>query len=168
MHLSDNNAHLRAIQVMAHLQISQLLPVPRFTAFDYLSDPNQVPFLLQPQLDVQVLTPETSLKRGDELHFMMTRLGLSQSVRFRIEDILRGSRLTYRQVEGLFASWTHTIKFEEHGENATLVTDLVDYQLPFGVLGLLADDLLVKNDMRKLLENRLQRTKEHFQASESS
>jgi hypothetical protein len=54
------------------------------------------------------------------------------------------------------------MRFEEHGENETLVTDLVDYQIPLGLLGYLADDLLIKGDMRRLLSARLEKAKEHF------
>lgn len=149
---------------MAHLQISQLIPASRGEVFDYVTTPKNQPFLLAPAIHVEVLTPELELKRGSEAHFNMTRLGLSQSIRFRIEDVLRGSRLTYRQVEGVFAAWTHTMKFDEHAEKETLVTELVDYQLPFGLFGFLADDLVVKNDMKRLLEFRLQKVKEHFQS----
>jgi ligand-binding SRPBCC domain-containing protein len=77
--------------------------------------------------------------------------------------VLRGSRLTYRQIEGIFTAWTHTMKFEEHGESETLVTDLVDYQVPLGLFGFLADDLLIKGDMRRVLAARLQKAKEHFE-----
>jgi len=111
------------------------------------------------------VTPEVPLKRGNEVHFVMTRFGLSQSIRFRIEDVLRGSRLTYRQAEGVFAGWTHTMKFDEHGESATLVTDLVDYQVPLGLFGHLADDLLLKSDMNRVLTGRLMKAKEHFEGS---
>jgi ligand-binding SRPBCC domain-containing protein len=148
---------------MAHLQISQLIPAPRLEVFDYLTDPNNLPTLLKPSIDVKVVTPEIALKRGNEVHFMMSRFGLSQSIRFRIEDILRGSRLSYRQSEGVFASWNHTMKFDEHGENGTLVTDLVDYNVPMGLFGHLADDLLLKSDMSRLLSHRLQKAKEHFE-----
>src|SRR5437899_550103 len=103
---------------MAHLQISQLIPAPRFDVFDYLTGAENLPFLLKPTIEVEVFPFDGTLKRGAELHFNMTRLGFSQSVRLRIEDWLRGSRATYRQVEGLFAAWTHTMKFEEHGEHA--------------------------------------------------
>lgn len=151
---------------MAHLQISQLIPAARFEVFDYVTDPHNQALLLQPTIEVETYPFDGALKRGSEVHFTMTRLGLSQSVRLRIEDWLRGSRITYRQVEGLFAAWTHTMKFEEHGENATLVTDLVDYQMPLGLLGYLADDLIVKRDMRALLESRLQKVKEHFTSEE--
>ena len=130
--------------------------------FAYLTAPSQQSFLLQPALNVEVLTPDGDMKRGDEIHFNMTRFGLSQSIRFRVEDLLPGSRLTYRQSEGVFTAWTHTMKFEEHSEKTTLVTDLVDYQLPMGVLGFLADDLLIKGDMTRILKQRLQKAKEHF------
>lgn len=150
---------------MAHLQISQLMPATRMEVFDYMTDPNNLRFLLQPGIDVQVVTPEVPLKRGNEVHFVMTRFGLSQSIRFRIEDVLRGSRLTYRQAEGVFAGWTHTMKFDEHGESATLVTDLVDYQVPLGLFGHLADDLLLKSDMNRVLTGRLMKAKEHFEGS---
>lgn len=150
---------------MAHLQISQLIPATRFEVFDYLTNPSELPFLLGPGIQVEVLTPELELKRGIEAHFHMTRIGLTQSIRFRIEDILRGSRLTYRQVEGIFAAWTHTMKFDEHGEKETLVTDLVDYQVPLGLLGYLADDLLIKGDMKRMLAARLQKAREHFEST---
>lgn len=147
---------------MAHLQISELIEAPRAEVFQYLTAPSQQPFLLQPAVNVEVLTPDGDLKRGDEVHFTMTRFGLSQSIRFRVEDYLPGSRLTYRQSEGVFAEWTHTMKFADHSENSTLVTDLVDYRIPMGLLGYLADDLLIKGDMARILKQRLQKAREHF------
>ncbi len=147
---------------MAHVQISHLIPAPRLEVFDYLTDPSTLPFLLDPTIEVQVLTNESTLKRGSEVQLEMTRFHMSQSVRLRVEDVLRGSRLTYRQVEGLFAAWTHTLSFEDHGEQATMVADIIDYQLPFGLLGSLFDDLVLKSDLRKLLERRLQKCAEHF------
>jgi ligand-binding SRPBCC domain-containing protein len=151
---------------MAHLQISQLIPAARFEVFDYLTDVSNLPFLLKPSIEVETFPFDGGLKRGSEIHLNMTRLGLSQSVRLRIEDWLKGSRLTYRQAEGLFAAWTHTMKFEEHGDSATLVTDVVDYQMPLGLFGYLADDLIVKRDMTAILEARLQKAKEHFATEE--
>ncbi len=148
---------------MAHLQISQLIEAPKLEVFRYLTTPSHIPALLEPAIHVEVLSPDSELKRGDELHFNMTRFGLSQSIRFRIEDLLPGSRLTYRQSEGIFAAWTHTMKFEEHNERVTLVTDLVDYQVPMGILGFLADDLLIKGDMGRVLKQRLDRAKNHFE-----
>lgn len=149
---------------MAHLQVTQLIPAPRNEVYDYLTDVKNLGFLLDPIVQVEVLSGEIPLKRGNEVHMNMTRYGLTQSVRLRFEDVLKGSRLTYRQSEGLFSGWWHTMKFDDHGEKSTLVTDLVDYQTPFGILGLLADDLVLKRDMQHLLAERLKRAKEHFEA----
>lgn len=147
---------------MAHLQISELIPASRMAVYDFLAAPENLPELLEGVVDVKLVTPEVPVKRGNEVHFVMARFGFSQSVRFRVEDVLRGSRLTYRQTEGIFSSWSHTMKFDEHAENSTLVTDLVDYQLPLGLFGFLADDLLIKGDMSRLLAHRLNRAKQHF------
>ncbi len=148
---------------MAHLQISEIIPASRMEVFDYLTDPTNLPELLRGSVDVRVVTPEVALKRGNEVHFMMSRFGLSQSIRFRVEDLLRGSRLSYRQSEGVFAAWNHTIKFDEHGDSGTLVTDLVDYEVPMGFFGHLADDLILKKDMSRLLAHRLLKAKEYFE-----
>jgi len=147
---------------MAHLQLSQLVSAPRYEVFDYVCDPQNLPFLLQANVDVKVLSEGVELKRGTEIHFQMARFGLSQSVRFCLEDVLRGTRLTYRQVEGLFGVWTHTIKFDEQDNKTTLVTDIINYQVPLGVLGHLADDLIVRSDMRRILADRLTRVADHF------
>ena len=147
---------------MAHLQLSRTLTASRFAAYDYLTNPENLPELLRDTIAVEVLSPDVSLKRGSELHFRMTRFGLAQSVRFQIEELLRGSRLTYRQVEGLFAGWMHTTRFEDVGDGATLVTDIVQYQVPFGLLGHLVNDVLVKADLEKILDRRLQRAEGHF------
>ena len=158
----DKSKVLSQFNLMAHLQISELIPATRNEVFDYLTSPENLPGLLKPIIDVQVLTPEIPLKRGNELHFMMSRFGLSQSVRFRVEDVLKGSRLSYRQTEGLFSSWTHTMKFDDHGEKTSLVTDIVDYHVPLGILGHLTDDLILKNEMSRLLSRRLQKARDYF------
>lgn len=149
---------------MAHLKISELIEAPKADVFEYLTTPSHQAFLLSPAISVEVLSPDNPFKRGDEVHFNMTRFGLSQSIRFKIEDLLVGSRITYRQSEGVFRAWTHTMKFEEHSPETTLVTDLVDYQVPMGILGFLADDLILKGDMSRVLRQRLQKAKEHFSA----
>jgi ligand-binding SRPBCC domain-containing protein len=147
---------------MAHLQISELIEAPRAEVYEYLTAPSQQPFLLEPAIRVEVLSPDGPFKRGDEMHFNMTRFGLSQSIRFRVEDVLPGSRLTYRQSEGVFTAWNHTMKFEDHSENSTLVTDIVDYSVPMGLFGFVADDLIIKSDMSRILRQRLHKAREHF------
>jgi hypothetical protein len=44
----------------------------------------------------------------------------------------------------------------------TLITDVVDFTMPGGVLGSLADDLFVRSDIERLLKHRLIKIEERF------
>lgn len=147
---------------MARLQVSSIISCLRNDAFTLLTSPERLPFLLKDHIEVEFKGGGEQIRRGAEFEFMMTRMGFSQPVRLRVEDVLQGVRVTFRQIEGLFASWLHTIKFEDHGENQTLVTDYVDYRLPLGIIGYVLDDLVVRKDLEKVLASRLARANEHL------
>ncbi|MCB0385885.1 MAG: hypothetical protein KDD43_10875, partial [Bdellovibrionales bacterium] len=137
---------------MAHLNCSLVIPGPIKEVFDFLCDPRRVPHLLEGRIDVEVVNAEPELQKGAEFTYLMTRVGISQQVRYRIEDLTRGTVMTYRQTEGVFRKWVHTQKFSTHGKNETLVTDVVDYELPFGLVGHVLDDLVFRKDLRQILE----------------
>ncbi len=146
---------------MAHIQCSRLMPAPRSQVFELLTEPMNLSDLLKDTIEVE---PKFSLdqvmRKGAEFSFVMTRFGLSQPVTFRVEDYIKGSRLTYKQAEGLMYNWYHTMKFEDFGDKQTLVTDLVEFELPFGIFGHIANDLFVKSDLKNVLEKRLFRAEE--------
>lgn len=147
---------------MAHLQISAIIPAQRSAVFDLLCSPERLGQLLIDNIQVELTLGAETLARGSEYRFVMTRYGLSQPVLLRVEEVWKNSRMTYRQMEGLFADWIHTMKFEDHGDDQTLVTDYVDYRLPLGLLGYLADDLLVRGDVERFLNARLNRARDYF------
>lgn len=152
---------------MAHLQVSAIIPAQRATVFELLCNPERLSQLMVDNIDIEMTQGAETQGRGSEYRFVMTRYGLSQPVLLRVEEVWKNSRLTYRQVEGLFADWIHTMKFEDHGEDQTLVTDYIDYRLPMGILGYLADDLFVRKDVENFLGSRLERAKEYFAALKS-
>jgi len=146
---------------MAHIQCSRLLPAPRAQVFELLTEPINLSDLLKDCIEVEAkFSLENQMRKGAEFSFIMTRFGLSQPVTFRVEDYIKGTRLTYKQVEGLMYNWYHTMKFEDFGDKETLVTDLVEFELPFGILGHIANDLFVKSDLKNVLEKRLIRAEE--------
>lgn len=142
---------------MAHLQVSRIIEAPRSRVFEILSDPSCLPDLLRGDIYVELMNSVEKMGSGSEIRLAMTRVGVKQLVHLRVDDFLHSKRMMYHQVEGFFKKWSHIMKFEDHGEGFTLVTDLVDYTLPFGLLGNLSDDLFVKKDMERILGNRLGR-----------
>jgi ligand-binding SRPBCC domain-containing protein len=147
---------------MAHINCSFVVPAPIKETFEFLTDPKRVPFLLAGKVDVEIENAEADLVKGSEFSYLMTRAGISQYLRFRVEEVSRGNSLTYKQTEGIYRRWIHTQKFSSHGRNQTLVTDIVDYELPFGFMGHLLDDLFFRKDLTKILQGRLVKAADHF------
>jgi ligand-binding SRPBCC domain-containing protein len=145
---------------MAHIQASALISASRTQVYDYMAKPENLAASFLGKLDVELKRSAENMTRGSEYQFEMTRFGLSQLVTFSVEETLRGVRLSVRQKEGLFADWHQTTRFEEHGPEHTLVTEFIEYKLPFGLLGFVADDLVLRKDLTELIQYRLDRIKE--------
>lgn len=63
-----------------------------------------------------------------------------------------------RQVSGPFKSWEHTHHFTETA-GGTLVEDTLTYVPPFGLLGRLADRLIIRRELRAMFAYRYRETK---------
>ena len=66
-------------------------------------------------------------------------------------------------MSGFFKSWVHTQVLVVHDAKTTVLTDLVDYQLPYGILGALVDDVFANKEIERLLKERLLRIQERFE-----
>lgn len=144
---------------MAVLSFSEVIPAPRPHVFECLTDVRRLPELLAPDIDARIVHAPEELKRGAEASLELTRFGFAQATRWRIEDVLRGSRLTFRQVEGIFKTWTHTLRFTDE-DGGTRVSERIEYRVPGGLLGYLADDFVINKDMERILRLRLTRAAE--------
>lgn len=93
-------------------------------------------------------------------------LGLNESVTWRARHLGVVQTLTSKitafnppnffvdeMVSGAFASFRHEHHFVDFG-GGTMMTDIFDYQSPFGIFGLLADRLFLEKYMTVLLTER--------------
>jgi ligand-binding SRPBCC domain-containing protein len=85
------------------------------------------------------------LSQGDEveLDVRLWPLPLRQTWRVRAERIVPPSLVVDRMLTGPFPAWTHEHRFADLGDGTTRLTDHVDYRVPLGVLGTLADRLVL-------------------------
>lgn len=141
---------------MSYIQVSTLLPWPREKVFAALSLPGNLQKTWEGDVDVEVLGKEEAYKKGSEVLFRMTRFGISQPLSLQLTDWQPPSIMSFKQTEGPFKHWVQTIKLEAHSESTTLVSESVDYSLPFGLIGYLADDLIVRSELKRLLQRHLQ------------
>jgi ligand-binding SRPBCC domain-containing protein len=81
-----------------------------------------------------------------------------QTWRVEAERIVSPTLVVDRMLAGPFSSWRHEHRFEDLGDGTTRLTDHVDYHLPLGVLGSLADALLVRRLLERMFRLRQART----------
>jgi hypothetical protein len=77
-----------------------------------------------------------------------------------IKDFIALRQFTDEQIpgQGPFATWRHTHRFEP-AETGTVVTDHVEYEMPLGVLGHVADRILGKLLIKAMFSARARATK---------
>ncbi|MNR43085.1 hypothetical protein D3C85_1616730 [compost metagenome] len=67
------------------------------------------------------------------------------------------------QLKGPYAYWHHEHTFEEKG-GKVLMKDKVTYSVPFGVLGQLANKLIVRSKLEEIFNYRTKKILEFFKA----
>ena len=106
------------------------------------------------------------LAQGDEVE-VVVRLWptpFRQTWRVEAERIVAPTLVVDRMLSGPFPTWLHQHRFEDLGDGTTRLTDHVDYQLPLGPLGSLANRLLVRRLMNRMFRYRQTRTQELLEA----
>ena len=102
------------------------------------------------------------LAEGDEAEIVV-RLWptpFRQTWRVEAERVVAPTLVVDRMLAGPFRSWVHQHRFEDLGDGTTRLTDHVDYHLPFGLLGSLADGVVGHRALERVFRHRQARTRE--------
>ncbi len=102
---------------------------------------------------------ETSgeLAVGSKVSMTLKKFGFSAACEYQVTE-LTDTKLTYRQTCGLMKKWEHSMVLSE-GKNAIELVDSITYEVPYGLLGHLANDLFLRTEVPSMLYNRLKSLK---------
>jgi ligand-binding SRPBCC domain-containing protein len=102
---------------------------------------------------------------NDSVKWKAVHFGISQTLSTKITEFDRPKFFVDEMVKGAFKSFKHEHHFEltEYG---TLMTDRFDYVSPFGILGKLADIIVLKKYMTNLLVKRNDTIKEFAESEQ--
>lgn len=162
---------------MSQFVMEAWIPVPISRVFAFFSDPQNLPRLMPSQLhakieDMQLVAPlDSGVVQSGGNPVETAGPGSLITISFRavpflplrslwvarIEEFVPGSYFRDTQQKGPMKSWSHTHQFISElreGVPGTLVRDLIDFQLPFGMLGRLADILFVRALMKMTFRSR--------------
>ncbi len=165
---------------MGHVVTEKWIKADLAKVFAFFSDPENLPRLMPAQMAVRLLRldlkPATTdaIKKVAESGMGPERVagpGSTIEVSFRfvpflpfrgrwVAQIVEFEPLSYfvdTQRNGPMRHWTHRHSFRAEsrdGISGTVVRDEVEYELPFGLLGRLADTVLVGTVMQRTFESR--------------
>jgi ligand-binding SRPBCC domain-containing protein len=147
---------------MGHVQVSRLIPASLGDVYRYITDLSNLPQWLDPSLEVDFPSAPPVLRPMTEFDLRFQRFGQAVTARFRVDELRPREVFSYRQMTGFFKEWVHTQLLSAHDSRTTLMTDVVDFKMPYGIIGALADDLFVSRDLERMLKHRLVKVEERF------
>jgi ligand-binding SRPBCC domain-containing protein len=102
---------------------------------------------------------------GEEVEFEARHLGMTRRLRARVTEFERPRRFVDEQVAGPFRSLRHEHLFEANG-GGTRLTDRVRIEVGWGVLGWLAERLVVGPHLQRVLRGHQENIKRAAESEE--
>jgi ligand-binding SRPBCC domain-containing protein len=135
---------------------------PLAVVFDFFSRAENLEALTPPWLSFHILTPPPiEMRVGATIAYKLRVRGLPIRWVTEIERWNPPAEFVDVQIKGPYQLWRHTHKFRE-ADGGTWITDVVEYQLPFGPLGRLVHWLQVSRDLPRIFDYREERVKALF------
>lgn len=129
-------------------------PVSVQEAFEVFEDPRNLARITPPWLNFRITTPEPIVMKKDAVFDYTIRwLGIPIGWRTLITEYEPPFLFVDEQTQGPYTLWRHRHTFHP-SEEGTLVSDDVDYILPFGFLGGIAHRLAVGNQLKSIFRFR--------------
>ena len=149
---------------MEHIEQSILINTSIERAFHFHDDTHNIRKITPQNLKVSF---ETRGKPGldQEVILRVQQFGLfTMNWHVKITEYEPPHRMTDIQISGPFQSWKQTRLFREVGAFCEL-TDIVEYEPPFGILGRIADALFIRRQVMNMFAFRQQATKRLLESS---
>jgi hypothetical protein len=138
------------------LRREQVVPRPLEEVFEFSSDARNLHKITPPWLNFQILTPgPIDMQAGTLLDYRLKWHGLNIRWRTRIVSWNPPGAFVDEQIRGPYRMWHHSHTFTAEA-GGTRMVDVVNYQLPLGILGAIAHRLAVRRDLERVFDYRRQ------------
>jgi ligand-binding SRPBCC domain-containing protein len=149
------------------LEREQWVPCPLNEVFEFFSSARNLEFLTPAWLKFRILTLPIAVDAGTKIRYRISWRGIPLNWTTEIMRWDPPHEFIDMQLSGPYKLWHHTHRFESVA-GGTRITDIVQYALPLGPLGLLAHALWVKRDVERIFDYRRERIVEMFGESRAA
>lgn len=136
----------------------QFLPLSIRKAWDFFSSPKNLSVITPPEMDFKILTQldDKEIYNGMLIDYTVKPLfGIPMHWQTMIIDVKPLEVFADTQLKGPYKLWHHTHTFIEK-DGGVLMTDVVNYELPFGILGDWVHSLIVRKKIESIFAYRKQ------------
>lgn len=141
-----------------------VLPITMLAAWDFFSNPTNLSKITPEEMDFKVVTSNLpqQIHNGLIIEYVVRPLaGVPLKWISQISSVNAPYSFVDEQLKGPYAYWHHEHTFEEKG-GRVLMKDKVTYSVPFGVLGQLANKLIVRSKLEEIFNYRTKKILEFF------
>nr|WP_299172683.1 SRPBCC family protein [uncultured Allomuricauda sp.] len=145
------------------LSAVQTLPISKQEAWDFLKNPKNLKEITPDHMGFHILSEvDKPMFPGQIIQYKVNPFpGISTKWVTEITHMVEGRYFVDEQRFGPYALWHHK-HFIEEIEDGVRMEDIIDYKLPFGLLGQLTHPILVEKQLRSIFQYREQKLIELF------
>jgi len=140
--------------VIHRLERRQRLDRPLGEVFAFFADAANLERLTPGFLHFRILTElPMRMRQGARIDYALSLFGVPVRWRTRIAEWQPERYFVDEQESGPFAAWRHLHEFEPTAEGVVM-TDTVEYSVPFGAIGRLAHAAFVRGTVERIFDHR--------------
>ncbi len=145
------------------LHSKQLLPTSQKEAWKFLSSPANLQRITPDHMGFEILSgADQPMFPGQIIHYKVSSFpGIKTKWVTEITHVKEGEYFVDEQRFGPYALWHHK-HFLKKNDKGVEMEDIIDYKIPFGILGQLAHPILVKKQLKQIFKYREDKLMELF------
>lgn len=136
------------------------MPVPAEFLFDWHTRPGALKRLTPPWEAVDVGELSQGITNGSRGTLLLKAGPIRKCWVAEIRDVEPGRQFRDVQVSGPFALWVHTHRMIPDGDDASILEDTIEYQLPLGTFGHFGGAGFVRRKLQRLFAYRHRMTRD--------
>jgi ligand-binding SRPBCC domain-containing protein len=138
------------------LTAEQLLPLGLEEAWDFFSSPKNLVKITPPEMGFNITSlVDSKAYSGQIITYKVNVLPfIKMSWVTEITHMIDKKYFIDEQRYGPYSMWHHEHFFEELPDGQTLMKDKISYKIPFGFLGIVAQNLFIKSQLKSIFDYR--------------
>ncbi len=145
------------------IKTKQKLPISVDKAWEFLSNPKNLKEITPKHMNFRILSgADRSIFAGQIIQYKVTpMLGISTKWVTEITHVKDKEYFVDEQRFGPYALWHHK-HFIKKIDGGVEMEDVIDYKIPFGIIGQIVHPIIVKNKLKQIFKYRENKLKELF------